>query len=65
VFIHLANGGMIRDMGNEIAFTAHDEATKEAALLFAQAKWGKAFSLDGKFLRFQPKERSNENIPER
>jgi hypothetical protein len=65
VFIHLANGGMIRDTGKEIAFTAHDEATKEAALLFAQAKWGKAFSLDGDCLRFQPRERSNENGLER
>ena len=55
VFIHLANGGMIRDMGKEIAFTAHDDTTQEAALLFARAKWGKAVRLEGNVLRMQPR----------
>lgn len=54
VFIHLINGGMIRDMGKEIAFTAHDESTKEAAFLFAQSKWGKAIRLEGNVLRLKP-----------
>jgi hypothetical protein len=38
VFIRLANGGVIRDTGKEIAFTARDQVAQEAALLFAQAK---------------------------
>ncbi|MBI4805303.1 MAG: relaxase/mobilization nuclease domain-containing protein [Desulfovibrio sp.] len=54
VFIHLINGGMIRDMGKEIAFTAHDATTKEAALQLAQSKWGKAIKLEGNVLRLLP-----------
>jgi len=57
VFIHLANGGMIRDMGKEIAFTAHDEVTEEAALLFARSKWGRTIELEGNVVRLQPKDR--------
>lgn len=60
MFIHLANGGMIRDMAKEIAFTAHDETTQEAAMLFARAKWGKAVRLKGNVLRLQPRDRSKE-----
>jgi len=58
VFIHLANGGMIRDMGKEIAFTAHDGTTKEAALHFARAKWGSMVDITGNILRI--KERKQE-----
>lgn len=65
VFIHLANGGMIRDMGKEIAFTAHDEATEEAALLFARSKWGKAVNLKGNILRLQPMDRKKDVEMER
>ena len=65
LFIHLANGGMIRDMGKEIAFTAHDEATEEAALLFARSKWGKAVRLKGNVLRLQPRDRGIEFCVER
>lgn len=43
VFIHLTNGGMIRDSGKRIFFTAHDDGVKNAALQFAKAKWGKSF----------------------
>ncbi|WP_027191917.1 TraI/MobA(P) family conjugative relaxase [Fundidesulfovibrio putealis] len=53
VFIHLANGGMIRDMGKEVAFTAHDAATKEAALQFVRLKWGKAIRMEGNVIRFK------------
>ncbi len=51
---------MIRDMAKEIAFTAHDETTQEAAMLFARAKWGKAVRLKGNVLRLQPRDRSKE-----
>ena len=64
VFIHLANGGVIRDMGKEVAFTAHDEATEEAALLFARSKWGKAVNLRGNILVLQPRNRTKEIGPE-
>jgi hypothetical protein len=65
VFIHLANGGMIRDMGREVAFTAHDEATEEAALQFARSKWGKAIMLKGNIVRLQPRDKQREYILER
>jgi len=65
VFIHLANGGMIRDMGNEIAFTAHDEATEEAALQFVRSKWGKAIRLEGNVVRLQPRDKRVEFSLER
>lgn len=57
VFIHLANGGMIRDMGKEIAFTAHDEMTKEAAQRLAMAKWGNYSKFNENIIYFQPMER--------
>lgn len=60
VFIHLANGGMIRDMGKEIAFTAHDETTKEAALHFARAKWGSMVDITGNILRIKERKRELE-----
>ncbi|OLN29998.1 IncP-type DNA relaxase TraI [Desulfovibrio sp. DV] len=44
VFIRLASGGSIRDTGKQIIFSA-DEVTREAALLYAKAKWGKAIKL--------------------
>jgi len=46
VLIKLASGGMIRDSGKEIRFSAHDRTARAAAMLFAQAKWGKAISLE-------------------
>lgn len=64
VFIHLANGGMIRDMGKEIAFTAHDDATEEAALLYARSKWGRAVNLRANVLGLPPRDRSKEIGPE-
>ncbi|MBF0482866.1 MAG: relaxase/mobilization nuclease domain-containing protein [Desulfovibrionaceae bacterium] len=56
VFIVLTNGGMIRDMGNKIFFSTHDEVTREAATLFAQSKWGKTFDLKGNILEPRPRE---------
>ncbi|KHK00296.1 IncP-type DNA relaxase TraI [Desulfovibrio sp. TomC] len=50
VFIRLASGGAIRDTGKQITYSAHDAAAREAALLFAQAKWGKALQHRGNVL---------------
>ncbi|OLN30140.1 IncP-type DNA relaxase TraI [Desulfovibrio sp. DV] len=50
VFIRLASGGAIRDTGKQITYSAHDAAAREAALLFAQAKWGKALRNKGNIL---------------
>ena len=40
-----ADMGLLKEW--EIRFTAHDRPTKAAALLFAQAKWGKGIRLEG------------------
>ena len=45
--IKLASGGILRGTGKEIRYTAHVRIAKTAALLFAQAKWGKGISLEG------------------
>jgi len=58
VFIHLSHGGMIRDTGKEITFTAHDETTEVAATLFAHAKWGNYLRLCGNVFRPKTKEQN-------
>jgi hypothetical protein len=60
VLITLANGGMIRDMGNQVCFSAHDETAREAAKQFAFAKWGKWHKLDKNVLRPLGRERGQE-----
>jgi hypothetical protein len=40
VFLRLASGGAIRDTGKQIIFSS-DEFSREAAMLYAKAKWGK------------------------
>lgn len=44
VFLRLASGGAIRDTGKQIIFST-DEVSREAALLYAKAKWGKNIKL--------------------
>lgn len=46
VFLNLASGGTIRDTGRQIIFS-NDDATREAALLYAKAKWGKNIRVIG------------------
>ena len=53
VLIKLAGGGMIRDTGKEIRFSAHDPTAKAAAMLFARAKWGKNVALEGNLIQRQ------------
>ena len=50
VIFTLPGGGMIRDTGKELFFSAHDKATEEAALLYAKKKWGKEVFLEGNSL---------------
>jgi hypothetical protein len=57
VLIKLAGGGMIRDTGKEIRFSAHDPTAKAAALLFAKAKWGKDTRLEGNLITRHERER--------
>lgn len=47
VIFTLPGGGMIRDTGKELFFSAHDKAAQETAMLYAQKKWGKEFFLEG------------------
>ena len=43
----LPGGGMIRDSGKELFFTARDKAAEAVALRYAQKKWGKDVRLEG------------------
>jgi hypothetical protein len=62
ILFTLRGGGLIRDTGKEIYFSAFDAAAKEAAQKYAAARWGKRVVLEGNQIRFAP-----ENIlePER
>lgn len=46
VFLKLASGGTIRDTGRQIIFS-NDDVTREAAFLYAKAKWGKNIRVIG------------------
>ncbi len=58
VFLRLASGGTIRDTGKQIIFS-NDEVSREAAMLFAQAKWGKAIGANANIL--YPRGRAKNN----
>ena len=47
VIFTLPGGGMIRDSGKELFFTARDKAAEAVALRYAQKKWGKDVRLVG------------------
>ena len=47
VIFTLPGGGMIRDSGKELFFTARDKAAEAVALRYAQKKWGKDVRLEG------------------
>ena len=47
VIFALSGGGVIRDQGKELFFSARDEAARHVALLYARKKWGKSICLDG------------------
>ena len=45
VMFNLAGGGLVRDAGMVITFSAGDQAAQDAALRYGQAKWGKNATL--------------------
>ena len=47
VIFTLPSGGLVRDAGDRVFFSAHDQAAEKVAMLFAQAKWGKGVEIDG------------------
>jgi len=47
VLFTLARGGLIRDMGDRLFFSAHDPAARHAGLWLAQMKWGKEVMVEG------------------
>ena len=51
VIFTLAEGGRIRDSGDEVFFSGAD-AAKNLALLYARKKWGPYITLDGGSIRF-------------
>lgn len=46
VLFTLAGGGLVRDSGMEVTFSAGDQAAHSAAVRYAQAKWGQNATVD-------------------
>lgn len=59
VFLKLASGGAIRDTGKQIIFSS-DEFSREAAMLYAKAKWGKNVKVMNNILAVSSKYRSQD-----
>jgi len=58
VIFTLPGGGVIRDEGKELFFSARDETARRAALAYAQKKWGQGVVLEGnRIMREQKRER--------
>lgn len=47
VIFTLPGGGILRDTGRDLFFSANDKAARAAAMLYARAKWGKLARLEG------------------
>jgi hypothetical protein len=54
VIFTLPGGGVIRDQGKELFFSARDEAARHIALAYARKKWGKGICLEGNRLFREP-----------
>jgi hypothetical protein len=54
VLFTLSGGGFVRDSGMQINFSAGDQAAQNAAVRYAQAKWGPQARLDGNRLYRAP-----------
>ena len=48
VLFTLAEGGLVRDSGLEVTFSAGDQSAQAATMRYAQAKWGQNATLDEK-----------------
>jgi len=61
VIFTLTGGGVIRDQGKELFFSAGDETVQRIALAYAQKKWGRSVILEGNHIvREQRQERELE-----
>ena len=59
VIFTLPGGGVIRDEGRELFFSARDETARRVALAYAQKKWGRGVILKGnRIMREQKREQS-------
>ena len=59
VIFTLPGGGVIRDEGRELCFSARDEMARRVALAYAQKKWGRGVILEGnRIMREQKREQS-------
>lgn len=47
IIFTMPSGGTIRDSGKELFFSARDKTAETAAMLYAQAKWGKSIQMEG------------------
>jgi hypothetical protein len=65
VIFTLPGGGSIRDTGREIFYSSHDEKARDAAVMYAEKKWGKRLALEKGHILFQPEpERQRDGIAE-
>ena len=55
VIFTLSSGGVIRDEGKELFFSARDEAARCVALAYAQKKWGRDIILEGNHIMREQK----------
>jgi hypothetical protein len=54
VVFTLPGGGVIRDEGKELFFSARDEMARHIALAYAQKKWGRGVTLEGNRIAREP-----------
>ena len=47
VLFTLASGGLVRDIGDQVFFSDHDPAARQAGIRLAQMKWGKKVVIEG------------------
>ena len=55
VLFTLASGGLVRDTGERVFFSAHEKSAKDAALCLARAKWGCEVKLEGGVVQAGPR----------
>lgn len=58
----LPGGGVVRDTGKDILFSAKSDSAKQIALLYAQAKWGKQIMLDANRIVHREEQNRNQTV---
>ena len=53
VIFTLGSGGTIRDTGKEVFYTVHEPKAEQAAMLYAEKKWGKRLAVEKGRIIFQ------------